>query len=435
MANLEFNKEMRTQWIVFVGIFFMCFSAMGLGSNSFGIFTVPITEALGMPRATYNTFETVSKIVGMVMAAMFSTIYRKVGPKGSVLIAGGGYVVQYILFAMADSLPLLLVGGFFAGIGYTFAAQMTVFAVIPPWFKKGAGTITSILSACNTFGTTVWTYFLVRWLSTQGYKPALLYSAGIMAVMCVISALLVKASPDDPLYGHMVKTEEKATGNVAPEGNMLAPVTNRELLKLPIMWMCIAIYFIVAGIGHPMTANIPAFANAKGFSVATGAASYALCYALMGPCKIVVGIIKDRFGGAKIAVPLVFACFIIACLGVMLPIPEKYYIIVGAAHGMGGTMSQLLIAFIVLDTFGRYYHPGQIGLCLVMFNIGRAIGMPAVHIEYDMTGRYTITMAVFIALALVVVALTFMALYVGRKWQDKRDMELGIAKEQAAAGN
>lgn len=426
MAKLELNKEMRTQWIVFVGIFFMCFSAMGLGSNSFGIFTVPITEALDMPRTTYNMFESVSKIVGMVMAALFSTIYRKVGPKGSVLIAGGGYIAQYILFAVADSLPFLLVGGFFAGIGYTFAAQMTVFAVIPPWFKKGAGTITSILSACNTFGTTVWTFFLIRWLSTQGYKAALLYSAAIMAVMCVISAFLVKASPDDPLYG------DAAAGSAgAGKGKPLAPLTNRELLKIPVMWMLIAIYFIVAAIGHPFTANIPAFANAKGLSAATGAAAYALCYALMGPAKIVVGIIKDKFGGAKVAVPLVFAFFIVACLGVMLPVPDKIYILAaGIGHGIGGTMSQLLIAFVVLDTFGKYYHPGQIGLCLVVFNIGRAIGMPAVHLEYDMTGSYTITMAVFIVLAVVVVALTFMSLRMGWRWQERRDIELGAAAEK-----
>lgn len=429
MGKLEFNKEMQTQWIVFVGIFFMCFSAMGLGSNSFGLFTVPITEALGMPRATYNTFESVSKIVGMVMAALFSTIYRKVGPKGSVLIAGGGYIVQYILFSIADSLPLLLVGGFFAGIGYTFAAQMTVFAVIPPWFKKSSGTITSILSACNTFGTTVWTFFLVRWLANQGYKPALLYSAVIMAVMCVISAFLVKASPDDPLYGDI--TGNNSTTN---NGQSLAPLSNRELLRVPAMWLLIAIYFIVAAIGHPFTANIPAFANAKGFAATTGAAAYAMCYALMGPAKIVVGIIKDRFGGAKVAVPLVFGCFIVACLVVMLPIPEHLYIIAGVAHGIGGTMSQLLVAFIVLDTFGKYYHPGQIGLCLVTFNIGRAIGMPAVHIEYDMMGTYTLTMVVCIALALIVVLLSFVSLSMGKKWQNKRDIELSKVSGASIAG-
>lgn len=432
MAKIEFNKEMRTQWIVFVGVFFMCFSAMGLGSNAFGIFTVPITEALDMPRTTYNMFETVSKIVGMVTAAMFSTIYRKIGPKGSVLIAGGGYVAQYLLFAIADSLPLLLVGGFFAGIGYTFAAQMTVFAVIPPWFKKNAGTMTSILSACNTFGTSVWTYFLIKWLATQGYKQALIYSAIIMAVMCTISAFLVKASPDDPLYGSRVSGGKDGKGKAAKAG---APVTNRELLMMPVMWMLIAIYFIVAAIGHPFTANIPAFANAKGLPAETGAAAYALCYALMGPAKIVIGIIKDRFGGAKVAVPLVFSFFIAACLGVMLPVSDKLYVFMtGIGHGVGGTMSQLLIAFVVLDTFGKYYHPGQLGLCLVMFNIGRAIGMPAIHLEYDMTGQYTFTMALLIALALIVVALTFMALRSGRLWQQKRDAELAAAETQQAAG-
>ena len=44
--KFDFGKEARKQWIVFVGVFFMCFSAMGLGSNAFGLFTVPVTEAL-----------------------------------------------------------------------------------------------------------------------------------------------------------------------------------------------------------------------------------------------------------------------------------------------------------------------------------------------------------------------------------------------------
>lgn len=434
MSKLEFNNETRDQWIVFAGVFFMCFSAMGLGSNSFGIFTVPITKALGMARTEYSMFESVSKITGMVLAVMFSSIYKKVGPKGAVLIAGGGYIIQYLLFSIATSLPLLLVGGFFAGIGYTFAAQMTVFAVIPAWFKKGTGTITSILSACNTFGTTVWTYFLVKWLAQQSYVAALRYSAIIMAVMAVISAVLVKANPDDPLYGSKVKAGIAAGAEAdAADKKKDAPLTNAQLLKMPLMWVLLALYFIVAGIGHPITANIPAFANAKGFSIATGAAAYAMCYALMGPSKIVVGIVRDKFGGAKSAVLMVFGCFIIACLGIMLPIPEKWYMIVGIAHGMGGTMSQLLIALVVLDAFGKYYHPGQIGLCLVVFNIGRAIGMPGVHIEYDMTGKYTLTMVVFIALALVCVGLTFLAIKLGKQYQEKRDKEIGAGPAVSAA--
>ena len=214
------------------------------------------------------------------------------------------------------------------------------------------------------------------------------------------------------------------------------PLSNRELLRMPVMWMLIAIYFIVAAIGHPFTANIPAFANAKGLPAETGAAAYALCYALMGPAKIVVGIIKDHFGGAKISVIFVFAAFIVACLGVLLPVSDKMYIFMtGVGHGIGGTMSQLLIAFVVLETFGKYYHPGQLGICLVMFNIGRAIGMPAVHLEYDATGAYTYTMILMIALALVVVALSFMSLYGGRRWQAKRDEQLAAAAQEAPAAD
>lgn len=424
MDSAKFLKQSGSarRWIVFVGVFLMCMSAMGLGSNSFGLFTVPITEALGMARSTYNLFETVSKVVGMVGAAVFSTVYKKMGPKAAVLLAGGGYVVQYVLFAFAKSLPLILVGGFFAGIGYTFAAQMTVFAVIPPWFNKASGTMTSILSATGTLGASVWAILLEWCLSNLGYQKALIISAIIIAVMCGVGSLLVSASPTDPLYG------ENAGGESAEEdANAVQPLTNKELLKLPQQWLLIVIYFIVAAVGHPVTANLAVFADAKGFAAATGAAAYAICYAVMTPAKIGVGIVKDKFG-TRVAMPIVFGVFVLVCLGIALPIPESLYNVVGFLHGISGTMSQLLVGFIVMETYGKYYHPGQLGLCLVLFNVGRAIGMPGVHLEYDATGHYTYTMILFAVLGVILIVLSFLAMGIGKKWQAKRDAELGVSE-------
>ena len=421
--KFDFGKEARKQWIVFVGVFFMCFSAMGLGSNAFGLFTVPVTEALNMPRATYSLFETVSKIVGMITAAGFSIYYKKVGAKGAVLTAGIAYAIQYLLVGSAKSLPLILVGGFFCGIGYTFAAQLTVFAVIPPWFKKGAGTATSILSASNTLGTTVWTYFVTKWIAGQGYQKAMYICAGIIIVMCVISFFLVESSPDDPL--------RSGTGDDKKEEVKKGAMMPQDFLKTPMQFILIAIYFIVAGTAHPITANIPAFANDKGFAAATGAAAYALCYAVMTPAKIGVGIVKDRFG-AKVAVPIVFGFYILAILWVMLPVPESMYTAIGVFHGIGGTMSQLLVAYIVMDTYGKYYNPGALGICLVLFNVGRAIGMPAIHLGYDRTGSYTATMYIWLALAILTLSLAMLVLHMGKKWQVQHEKELaarGITEE------
>ena len=417
--NEDFKKKAIQQWIVFVGVFFMCFSAMGLGSNAFGLWTVPVTEALGMARAQYSLFETVSKIVGMVTSLCFAGIYRKLGAKGAVAIAGAGYVIQYICIGLAKSLPLILVGGFFCGIGYTFAAQLTVFAIIPPWFKKTKGTMTSILSATNTLGTTVWTYFVTKWMAAQDFRYASFICAAIIFVMCTISFLLVKSSPDDPL--RQAANEEKKQ----KDQNAL---TNRQLLKIPHEWILIAIYFIVAGTAHPITANIPAFADAKGFAAATGAAAYALCYAVMTPAKIGVGLIKDKWG-AKVAVPVVFFFYIMAILWVILPVPEKMYSAIGVFHGIGGTMSQLLIAYIVMDSFGKFYHPGAMGICLALFNVGRAIGMPAIHIGYDKTGSYTATMYIWLALAILTLFLAMLCLRMGKKWQVKHEQELIAASK------
>ena len=425
--KFDFGKEARKQWIVFVGVFFMCFSAMGLGSNAFGLFTVPVTEALNMPRATYSLFETVSKVVGMVTALGFSTYYRKVGAKGAVLTAGVCYMIQYICVGLAKSLPMILVGGFFCGLGYTFAAQLTVFAIIPPWFKKGAGTATSILSASNTLGTTVWTFFVSKWIAGQGYQKAMFYCAGIIIVMCIFSFFLVESSPDDPLRSGTSDGKSDAPAN--PD-----MMTNKDFMKLPMQFILIAIYFIVAGTAHPITANIPAFADAKGFSAATGAAAYALCYAVMTPAKVGVGIVKDRFG-AKVAVPIVFGFYILAILWVMLPVPESMYTAIGVFHGIGGTMSQLLVAYIVMDTYGKYYNPGAIGICLALFNIGRAIGMPAIHIGYDKTGSYTATMYIWLALAILTLFLAMLVLRMGKKWQAEHEAELAAkhSAEEAAA--
>ena len=151
----------------------------------------------------------------------------------------------------------------------------------------------------------------------------------------------------------------------------------------------------------------------------------------MTPAKIGVGIVKDRFG-AKVAVPIVFGFYILAILWVMLPVPESMYTAIGVFHGIGGTMSQLLVAYIVMDTYGKYYNPGALGICLVLFNVGRAIGMPAIHLGYDRTGSYTATMYIWLALAILTLSLAMLVLHMGKKWQVQHEKELaarGITEE------
>jgi len=276
-------------------------------------------------------------------------------------------------------------------------------------------------------GTTVWTFFVSKWIAGQGYQKAMFYCAGIIIVMCIISFFLVESSPDDPLRSGTSDGKSDAPAN--PD-----MMTNKDFMKLPMQFILIAIYFIVAGTAHPITANIPAFADAKGFSAATGAAAYALCYAVMTPAKVGVGIVKDRFG-AKVAVPIVFGFYILAILWVMLPVPESMYTAIGVFHGIGGTMSQLLVAYIVMDTYGKYYNPGAIGICLALFNIGRAIGMPAIHIGYDKTGSYTATMYIWLALAILTLFLAMLVLRMGKKWQAEHEAELAAkhSAEEAAA--
>lgn len=417
MFTVTFDKQSSRKIFVAIGVCLLSLAGLGVANGSMSLYTVPLTEALGVERSVYAMYDTFAKVVGTLLSLGFAVIYKRVGAKGIALLAGLGYTVQYLCMAFATNVYVIWIGGIFGGMGYTFAGTLTIFAILPPWFPKTVGTISGIAASMSGLSSSVVIMLASSWISSFGYQQALIFEAIIIAAMSTVGVLLVKTCPDDPVAGKAALAQKTDIKNKVGGWQYF-----KRMLTNPATLLGMLIFFMIGALGQPFSSIVIPNADARGFAAGLGAAAYALHYAVIVPGKIGVGFLRDKIG-LKFITPLLFifeiASFLIAGFG-----PESWYMALGVIFGIGTVVNQIWPPYLLMDAFGKYYDAGMVGVCLALNQIGRAIGTPAIHIGYDMTGSYSGTLIVWAILFAIIWAISYVVLKLGKKYQAKRDAEI-----------
>ena len=79
-----------------------------------GLFVVPITEALNISRSAYSLTETIKSVTSAVLSIFFGFFIEKFGSKILILAGLTAYGLGELMFAIAENVALLYVGGFFS---------------------------------------------------------------------------------------------------------------------------------------------------------------------------------------------------------------------------------------------------------------------------------------------------------------------------------
>ena len=424
--NVTFDNESSRKIFVAVGVCMISLAGLGVANGSLSLYTVPITETLGVARSAFAIYASISKLTGALIALAFALIYKKVGAKGLCLMAGLGYTLQYICWAFASNIYMVWLGGIFAGIGYTFSGALTYFAILPPWFPKKIGTVSGIAASMSGISSSIVIQIATRWIAGSGYQQALLFEAIIIAALSVGAVLLVKTSPKDPAYGKNAQVEtvedKKKTSNFA---------FYKRMFTSPATLMCILIFMLIGMVGYPISSIMVPLAETRGFALGVGAAAFSLHYIVLVPGKIGVGILRDKCG-IKLITPVLFVLCIATTL-IMGFGPESWYISLGVIWGLGTVINQIWPPYLMMDAFGKFYDPGFVGAGLAFYQLGRAIGEPAIHIAYDMTGSYNISIIIWTVGWVLLWILSYVMLKLGRQYQAKRKAELAASGEPVPA--
>ena len=272
-----------------------------------------------------------------------------VGSVGRILVGGltdryGGRVmfplvsaativpVLFLAFVALDSYALILVGGFFLGIGGTAFAVGVPF--VNAWFPPERRGLAVGIFGAGMGGTAISALTTVKLFTNAGEKTPFLITASALAIYAVVSWLLLRDAP----------------GRVVPTTSLVARL--KANARLPITWQACILYAVAFGGYVAFSVYLPAYLKTEyGLTPADAAnrmAGFVVVAVVMRP---VGGWLSDRLG----PIPVLAGGYAVVVLGAALAATHPpvdtlgavAFLSMAAALGCGSGATFALVARVI----------------------------------------------------------------------------------------
>lgn len=412
-------------WIIAAIVFLETVVFGGL-INSASVYIIPISEGLGVSRASYAAALVPYSIVSCIANMTSGYFLRRFGYKRSALTALVLVAAAQVVMGMADSLLMYGLGKALFAMGYGICFTAGAVWIVKDWFHKHQGLVLGAVSMSSGLGGSLMTILQSILIEKYDWRVSNLVTAAITAAIVVLF-LLISDKPEQrglqPFgFGEKREFKQKAGTGI----HDWSGYTMKELLRRPSFYLmnfcvlasCTCLY---------MTSQVAvAHFRHVGFSAGEASAYQSMIMLVVAGAKLIGGGLCDRFGTK----PVMLTCMGCGILGQgLLGIttdPALCYVGAGL-FAVGLCMTALMIPLIAMPLFGYRACMTANGIFLSMASLATIIANPLSNALCDRLGSY---MPGFRAAALINVGIT--GLYLLLYALCKRDKQQYLAREAAA---
>ena len=403
------KKKFDYMYVIIALSFLMVFTVLGFCSSSKSVYLDAITNSLGIDRALFSINDTVRYVSTAIVNIFFGFLIMKIGVR--ILLACGfvSLMISMTCYALADSIWLFYVGGFFLGVGLSWTTTTMVGYIVGKWCKKNRGTVMGFILASNGLGGAFAIAILSSiigdgiGISAFGYRTAYWIIVVILAVVGTLCVLL---------YREKQKGEELSTdtGSKKRRGRTWVGVDFKSATKMPYFYgACMCIFFtgfVLQGITGIANAHISGIIG-KGFSNVMS-----IIHLIVLTCsKFLVGFFYDK-KGLRFAVNLCSIAAIVALLSLAFVSNSTFGIVLAIAYSAISSIAlpleTIMLPIYAADLFGEKSFSKMMGVFVSVNVSGYALAAPATNLCYTLTGSYSIALiASCVIMALVVIGPPF----------------------------
>lgn len=342
--------------------------------SAFGLFTDPLTRALGLPREVYATAIAIQNLAWGFTQPVAGFLCDRFGAR-RVIAAGAVLYAAGIAGMVAATTPaqLYLTAGVLVGVGMGGASFTTALAalgrVMPEAHRSWA---LGLGTAAGSLGQ-----FLIVPL-TQAAISAGTWRSGACLMAAAIALIVVAA--------WLVRGDS----NPAPAGG--AQASSRALLATAFRersYVLLILGFFVCGFQLAfITTHLPAFLGDRGISPAV--ASWAI--ALVGLFNVLGSYLAGVWGGRHSKRMLLSAVYalraVLILLFVLVPLSGTSVLLFGAAIGLLWLSTVPLTSGLVATFFGTRYMATLFGFVFLSHQVGSFLGVYLGGVLFARTGSY-----------------------------------------------
>ena len=394
------------QWVIVGCCFLMVFTALGFGSSPRKLYMVAVPKALGLDYGPYSLSETFRYAATSIINLFFGALVIKLGVRKMI---GAGFALlasAMLVFSVAESLPVIYLGGLLLGAGLTMTSTTMSSYVVNLWCKENKGTITGLVLCANGLGGATAMQILSPIINESlfSYRSAYRLTALIMLAVGIVIVLLFRNAPSSD-------TPVPPAGKKQPKKPTHEGITLQQALRKPYFYIAAVSIFLTGMVLQGIVGSDANHMNHVGLDQASVAAALSLHALALSGCKFLTGALYDR-KGLKITM-LICDCAALLTLLLLIFINNSS---LGRMMAYGYSLMSavalpletIMLPLITAELFGQRSYAQMLGIVSAINTLGFSFGPPFTNFVFDALGTYVpVFWAYLLVMALVTAAFMY----------------------------
>ena len=416
--NLRSFLHKNYHWVVALIMFLMAFAYGGAGNNLASLHIKPVSEYLGISRATFSLAGSARTFVSMVSTFFSGFFITRFGIRRCSSFGMLAGTVGYGLLACVKNVTMLSVANGLLGISSAFCSTSAAVYVARVWFHRHSGTVLGVITAATGLGGSMLCTIQTAAMEISGFRGSYTVCAVAMAFCGLLVALFVRNKPQDiglvPLGDGETVTGRRSTNKVPS----FAGFPMQELWKSGPFYL-ILLCVVSAGVSVYLAFTVvhPYIVDC-GYTPAQASAVQSTMMLLLTGVKILTGYLNDHLGAKRVYL-MVTATAVISLA--MLGMTQNYYLIFAAVivYTCSLPLTTLLFPLLASDFFGYRAQPQYTGIILSVLSVTSFGGEYFSNMIRDRLGSYQGAFFLGAGLALLSILLFFIAYLWNKKAKSK----------------
>ena len=397
-------KKLRQdyKWVVLVVCFLMEFLCLGFCSSNMGLYTVPVTSALGIDRLAYSCAGSIRYAVQVVVALFFGTLVNRFGIKKMLFMGLCSLIGATLLRAFSTALWHIYLAGALHGFGIVYVGGTMAGTIVRRWFKQNIGKFTGIVMSANGIGGAIAAQIISPIINngeTFGYRKAYLLSAAIALVISVVILIFIK---DNPAENTAIPGKKKKQ----PKNALWSGIEYAVVKKKAYFYIVAALIFLT-GISLQSIGSITiVYMTDLGIDPAFIAAMATLSSLVLTCSKLIAGASYDKWG-LRVALLIcqisALTTFVLKGILTNTTLGLVFATTATILASLALPLETVMIPLLTNDLFGSASYDKILGICMAMNSIGLCLGSPLGELLRRITGSYRLCFWFFSFIMVIII--------------------------------
>ena len=416
-------------WVVVAGILLIQGAAVGILSNTLSTFYVPVSEMLGVSRATFTLYNTFGMVSGLLVAPLWGEFFRSRRFKPYMM--AGSIIVTACMFGYSAATnvfhfyAIATVKGIFQGV----LTGVPIAKILSNWFIEKRGTATGIALSGSGLAGMIMTPIISRTIEGMGWRAGYRQLGIVFFVITVpVLLFLIRETPEEmglKPYGYNPAAAPKVTATGLQSG-----ISRSQAFRSKTFWFYAFALLFSQVCGAGLQNNLISHLRDIGYEPLFAASIFSIMMGMLVPGKILVGWLYDTKG---MKAGSIFVTFLLCLSGLALanagtmPIPYLFALLFGFAN----TIQTMQLPYLTGRLFGNKEYTRIYGICQPFTQLGSAFITPVSNLMQQSFGSYVPVFYIFAGLSLVTMLLLIAAINASPKEIEKFDIEDGLIVSQS----